>query len=213
MNSTLANGAQPFHGDSLAGSLRHRAMASPWVGCQEPGTCERHTKVPAFSLANNCCPKPASACLQAPGSCPYQPHHIGLPEAGSNWLPGLLGTCLHTGCSRRPLISSHGPPPASCWATRRHEATGPVRPACSPPPLELTAIGTHSLYLQTGKQALVAHRLPMSDKCCHGLEEHVLTGRRKPEHSGRLCPLPCPASKSAEGQAVAVRPNGHGFDA
>lgn len=152
--------------------------------------------------------KQAFACLLAPSGGPRQPHHTGLPGAGTGWLPRLRDTCLHTGCSRQPLISSCGPPPAACWATRKPEAAGPVWPAH----LELTTTGKHAPCLQIEKQALATHRLLVSDECCHRLEERVLTGTRKLEWGRRLCPPLSPAYKSDEGQAAATRPSRSTFD-
>lgn len=142
-------GVQPLHQNALAGNLRHStlglkpwnqlrgsrqaatqkspcsALSSPWA--RPPQPCPWHTGAG---------PELASACLP-PGSWgdyPCQPHRTSLPGAGTDRLPGLLGTCRHIGCSRRPLISGHGPPPAACWPTMRPGAAGPAKPAGSPPP-------------------------------------------------------------------------------
>lgn len=147
----------------LGSSVGKQAAKHPWFGLLWPPW---HTG--AFpNLAT---------CLWAPGSCPHQPCCAGLPGAGAGRLPGLLGTCLQTGCSRRPLISGRGPPPAACWATRRPKAAGPVQPACRP--LAHSQLLRHTPCVYKLESRLLGHT-QAPHKLGRGLEERVITGMRR----------------------------------
>ena len=121
---------------------------------------------------------------------------------------GLLGTCLHAGCSERPLICGHGSPPAACWATRRPEAAGPVQPARGPLARPQPLGHTPRVY-RSEIRLLGRRRAPNDKRAAQPGRRNVLLQAR----GGSPSPPPSPASQSDLGSTPSPRlghlPQGH----